>query len=229
MSYVFLDGVNKVLERLTIIQGADGLLTSFTGDARANDISVCIQAWNEVIQSTADSPDLMPTLTQSGNISLVNGTREYPIPTTSPQIEVVRTLVNVTRRYPLIPYGGGYEQMILDQPDPTLFQGSPIRWVINPINGQIRFDQTPQSGDAGNTITVYGTTRQALAATTDPFPFTDTVVDQLLEAVAQRWKMTRRPGEYSEGEYMKSLSAGIRWIRREPPAQSYGLTRRRRR
>ncbi|HEX9472504.1 MAG TPA: hypothetical protein VF957_23510 [Bradyrhizobium sp.] len=229
MSYQFLDGVNKVLERLTIVQGADGLLTSFTGDPRANDISVCIQAWNEVVQELADSADLLPGLTVQGSLTPVATQREYAIPTTTPQMEIVRTVVNQTRRLPLLPYPGGFQQMIIDQPDPTIFIGTPIRWCISDVTGKIRFDFTPQTADQSDTYQVYGEPRIALANTTDTFPFTDTVVDQLIEGVAQRWKRSRRPSEYDEAEYQRSQAAAIRWIRRETPPQSYGPTRRRRR
>jgi hypothetical protein len=104
-----------------------------------------------------------------------------------------------------------------------------MRWTINPITSAIRFDMTAQPGDVGDLIQVFGTTRQALVLETDVFPVSDTVVDQLVAAVAQRWMQVRRPAEYSEGAYETALAAGLRWSRKEPARQSYGLSRVRRR
>lgn len=237
MAYTFLQAVNTVLQKLGIVQGPDQALTSFTGDARADDINVATQAWNEIIQELASGNDMQPAVSAQGTFNLANGTREYAIPTASASeliqagtaIEIVDSVVNQTRRFALIPYQGGYQQLILDQPDPSIFLGTPIRWVINPNTGMIRFDFQPQSGDAGNVINVFGRPRLSMVNTTDTFPFTDTVVDQITPAVAERWKKLRRPAEYDRDGEMSAQAAAVRFLKREPPRASYGLSRRKRR
>lgn len=228
MPYTFLQAVNNSLKRVGIIQGQSGNLTSFTDSGRQTDIDVMIACWNEAMQDLADQPVMVPGLSDQGNLTLATGNREYGLPTgnnTGKQIELVKQINNKTLRYPLKEYPGGYQKMLYDQPDPTLFQGPVIQWCINPGSGKIRFDFTPVASVNGQLLTVDGTIRISLSLISDQFPFTDTVVDQLVKPVAMAWARERKKGDWSRDAYMQGLSDAMRYVTAIQPRQSYGVRR----
>jgi len=236
MPYTFLTAINNSLKRAQVIQGATGALTTFTAPAIQTDVDVMIMAWNEVIQDIATLPILVPGLADQGTYNLTAGNKEYAIPVgsvTGKQIETVKLITNLTFRWPLGEYPGGYDKMVRDQPDPSIFQGNPMFWCINPGTNQIRYDFTPTaqtiSGAQGGAIkhNIDGAIGINLQNPTDTFTFSDRVVDQLVDAVAMIWTRERKKGDWSRDAYMQRLSNAIRYATKTQPRSQYGVVRRR--
>lgn len=226
MAYTLLNGTNKVLARVGVIQGVAGNLTTLTDSGRQIDIDVAVMMWSEVLQDFAQQTDAVPGLMDSGTITLANGAKEYAPPTgtvSGKTIELVKWITLPVRRLPLYEYPGGFTKMTFDQPDPTIFQGLPVNWVISAITGWIRFDFTPTANEAGVTGTVFGVPRVALTLAGDLFPVSDTVVDQLVPAVAMKWSKERKKGDFDREEYYQALSDAMRWAQKATPQSKWGV------
>lgn len=224
----FLGAVNATLARVSVLQGVQGYLTSFTDSGKQIDIDVCKQCWNDVLQDMAAESPMIPGLTDSGSITLVASTKEYAPPTGTQwgkAIELVRWITYPSGRITLTEYPGGYEEMVVAQPDPTAFQGPPYQWCMSAITANIRFDFTPTSNEAGRVYTVFGIPRVFLSTTTDTFPLSDTVVDQLVPVVAMKWRKERQKGDFDREEYYQGIGDALRWANRIPPRQRWGVRR----
>lgn len=233
MAYSFLTAVNNSLKRVGVIQGSTGSLTSFTNSAFQVDIDVMIMSWNETLQEIAALPILVPGFADQGTYNLVLGQKEYALPVgaSGAQLETVKLITNVTFRWALDEYEGGYDQMVRDQPDPSLFQGNPMKWCINPGNNKIRYDFTPNSqvffgGAVKHNID--GAIRISLQNPADTFTVSDTVVDQLVRPVAMVFARERKKGDWSREAFLSALTTAVSYAGKQQPRSQYGVVRARR-
>lgn len=214
MSYSLLDAVNHVLKRVKIISGVNGELASLTDSPRQTAIDTAVQIINESMHelySVNEKP--LPQESATQNVTLVSLTREY---TLSPVPEAIRfPLMDTTNGRYVFEYPGGYESMRVAQPQPDNYQGVPRYACINPTNGKLRFDVTPQATEAGLIYELLYDKRLSLTAATDTFPFSDTVVDSLVPAWSELWKREQR-NSFDKDIYMLSFGRASRYLTQQP-------------
>lgn len=216
MAKTLLTAVNDTLKRVKQIQGDSGELTTFADSPRQNYIDTAIQIWNEIIVEVYTISELpLPGAVGSSSVVL-SATREYTLPGDLEQI-----------RYPLIDevngrfiaeYPGGFEAMRRDQPQPSTYLGTPNFAVINPETGLLRLDVVPDGDTIGETYQMVYDKTISLTATTDLFPFQDSVVDALMPAVAEMWKKEQQ-GSFDSGVFGFHLGRAARLITKVQPRQ----------
>jgi hypothetical protein len=235
MAYTFMDGINRLLKRVGVIQGDTGDLSSFTDSAHQVDIDVGIQSFNELIHEYY-SRDMFDGEVAEGSITLVTATtsatdalapREYALATDFERMtgdRDQRILRNETNNFVIKEHKGGYAQLKVDQIDPSDFNGQPTSWVINPIRGVLEINTNPQAGESGDVYKYLYDKRIALTATGDLFPFSDTVVDAIMPAAAQLWKRDRRK-EFDDGIFNTSFNRGLSYLTQSQTKTRYGVKR----
>lgn len=190
--------VNRTLKRTGEIAGDAGDLTSFTDSARQTFVDVVIQVWNEAIHELYGLGALQGEV-EEDTITLVADQNDYDLPNDFEALAgktyLSRALVNAADGHVLREYPGGFDQLYVDQPDPTDFTGQPHHFVFNPIVNEFRIDTMPTSDEAGDEYKFLFEKRISLTKPTDKFPFTDTGVDGLMPVVAEvaRLSLTGKP------------------------------------
>lgn len=233
MAYTFIDGINRVLKRVGVIQGDAGDLTDFTESSKQIDIDVAIQVWNEMLHELY-SRNLFKGEAAEGSITLVTGTttatdylapREYALASDFERMSGkkygTRILYNESNGHKLTEYPGGYDQLKADRPLATDYVGTPRHWVINPIRGGIELDTNPGSGDSGDVYKYLYDKRLALTATGDTFPFSDTVVDALVPSVSQLWKRDRN-NQFDGDIFRVSFNRAVEYLTQGQSRKRYG-------
>ncbi len=235
MAYTLMDGVNRLLKRVGVIQGDIGDLSSFTDSARQVDIDVAIQSFNEMIHEYYVR-DMFDGEVAEGTITLVTATtsatdalapREYALATDFERMtgdRDQRILRNEANNFVVKEHKGGYVQLKADQIDPADFNGQPTSWVINPIRGVLEVNTNPQAGESGDVYKYLYDKRIALTATSDTFPFTDTVFDAIMPATAQLWKRDRRK-EFDSAIFNQSFNRGLAYLSQTQTKKRYGVRR----
>lgn len=192
MAYTLLQAVNLNLKRAGLIAGATTVLTSLTDTARQRDIDTSIQIWNEAIRAIFSYRNF-PGETAQASVTLTDGGREYSLASDFEQFagdsDADRVFTCASNRLKVWPYPGGYQQMFVDQPNPADFTGLPMLYAINTNNGTVRFDRTQTSSEAGLVYTYNYVKRSNVQSATDTFPFSDSVVDELVPVVAQLYSL----------------------------------------
>lgn len=207
MAYTFLQAVNASLKKLGLISGSAQALTTFTDSSRQTAIDNVITAWNETIEDLSRSTSFKGEVSTS-TFTLVTGTREYTLATDfnymvgNPTCAAKRWMIVP---YPVAPGVDAWLKMREDQVQPTDFTGQPSYWAISPNNGKIRVDRDPTSTENGDVYTYAYSVRINLSATTDAFPFSDTVVDNMQSAVVERYNMNQR-NKFNQVAYSDSIS-----------------------
>ena len=230
MTTTLLTGVNDVLKRVRIVQGATAALTSLTDSALQTDIDICLQLWREVV-AQLQSDGIVGTEVVEGSITLVAAQREYSLGSGFVEMSgapgygavLICAAKNRTlHQYPTRMGEDPYIQMIADQPDPAQFSGSPNYYAISPKAEKFRLDTNPATGDADDVYTYLYDQAPTLAAATDNFPFIDLIYQALVPTVAELF--TNR----SEGEVRETISASTGYLRaldlsnRIKPRRAYG-------
>lgn len=230
-----LDAVNKVLKRVHVIQGDSGALTSFTDSSKQSDIDVAIQVWGEITHE-AYSRGAFSSQIEEGSITLVTSTstatdyvapREYALATDFEKFtgtSQTRILRNQSVPHVLTEYPGGFDQMKADQALATISTSRPLRYVINPIRNAIEIDANPPSSDTGHVYKYLYAKRINLTATSDTFPYSDTVVDSFVPAVAQLWKRDRQQS-FDPGIFNASFGRGLDYLTQTQSSDRYGTRR----
>jgi len=221
MAKNFLAAVNDVLKRTSIIQGDAGELTTFTSTERQVDVDIAKAVWNDMIQHIYSLDDQFPEGSREGRFTLATNTREYDLDTEFEMmaIDEIRT---ETKGHIIIPYKGGFSQMWADQPDPADYTGQPRYYVINPDTGLLRLDTTPTSTENGDIYRYFYIRTLSMSATTDTFPFSDTVVECLTAGVAQLF-LAERKKEFNEPIFDLSVNRALRYLRRKKIRRKYGV------
>ncbi len=222
MAKTLLDGVNEVLKRLGDIKSNSGVLSSLTDSQRQVRIDLCVQLWNEVISELYDaSEQQFPKEMATATITLATGDRDYALP--ADLVYIRWPLKNDSNGYLISEYGGGWEQLILDQLQPANFIGRPFYGVIRPSDGLLYLDRIPTAQDNGLQYTLYYDKDIILDSATDAFPFADSVFIDLVPAVAEKMKMEL--DDQSDARYMTSLSKYTKSIARAAGKISMSLPR----
>ncbi len=228
-----LNMTNEVLRKTGFITGESGLLTSLTEAARQVEIDLVKRNLNTAISELYSLSRIpLPQEERTATITLVDGQREYVLPSNLVQI-----------RYPIIfeadmhrvnEYPGGFERLRVDQLDPSNFTGRPTAAVISPINGKLRFNFEPTSSEDGDVYTLYYDRDLFLDVAADVVPFPDVVSRHMVEVVAIDWKMDKRPTDKSERirartrKRKKHLSLATKYLISKQANSTWGARRARR-
>ncbi len=205
MTKTLLQVLNNSLKRARVITED---LTSFTDSQYQPNIDTMLQVIQEVVR---DALSRAPNLVQEGAVStitLVADQREYSLPSDLEQINW--PLQNESSGFYISEFNGGFNKMRRTQPQPSQYTGRPQSAAINPSNGKLRMDRSPQSGDLV-TYKLYFDKRIVLDNKTDIFPFSDSAVDSLVPAFREKYNFDfNNTGSLTE--YRKALAAAIRFM-----------------
>jgi len=192
-----LDGINRVFKHVGLVQGDLSDLTSLTDTARQNDIDLVQQFWNLEISHLFELVGRpMPQEQKEGSITLVSGQREYDPPSDYLQIQWPMLDEDQGRYIDLFP--GGFMALRNSQPFPENHEGVPNFAATRPDNGKFYLDTIPQDEDAGRIYKFFYDRSLRLTDASDPMPFNDTVLDQMVVVVAERWELKRRNKDQEE-------------------------------
>lgn len=206
-----LQATNRVLKRARLIQGETGELSSLTSSQFQNDVDIVIDAWNETIRYVYGHDDIsksFPYDTAEGTITLVAGTREYSLASDF-EIMSYEILTDRTNGYQIFKYPGGYKALLGYQNIPSQFTGRPHYWCINPVNGNLRFDNEPTSSEAGEIYTYLYQKRLVFDDATDDFPFSDSVAEELIPAVLNIWRRDAKVREFDVDAFNIAVSQAV--------------------
>lgn len=219
MAYTLLDATNLLLKRVKIIAGASGALTSLTDSPRQTMVDTAVQVINESIHELySETERPLPLESETANITLTNGNREYPLPA---DLEKIRyPLLDTTHGQYVYEYDGGYEQMRKDQPQPGNYTGLPYFATINPATGMLRFERAATSVEAGRIYELFYDKRLSLALAADTFPFSDTVVDSLVPCWAEDWNRSQKRS-FDEKKRNTAFAQACRYLTQKPLRRSW--------
>lgn len=245
MPIVFLQAVNASLKRVRVIQGdagelatstvtttATGLVATepFTDSGRQTQIDLMIQVWQEGVHTLYDF-GLLGDEAATGTIALVDGTREYDLPSDFERMagksHEERVWRGTTNGLILTEYKGGYAKMLRDQPVATDYIGDPNHWAISPVDRtKVRLDREAAVDQDGDTYSFLYEKRLSLTATmaTETLPFSDTVADALVPVVAEGWNQIMKD-DFDSGLFRSSIARAARVGTRNQPRVRYGTHR----
>ena len=209
MAKTLLNAVNEILKRVGTISGASGELTSLTNSPRQRHIDVAIQSVNEVIDELYSSTATpMPNEQAESTITLMTGTQDYALATDLVQLRW--PLVDKTNTQYLTEYPGGYDQMLLDDPEQD-DTGLALLAAIKPTNGELHLDRAPTSAENGNIYTYQYDKDVSLSVIGDTVPFKDIVFRAMVPAWVQVWKREIR-NEFDDELFEANLGRAARLL-----------------
>lgn len=243
MAITFLQAVNSTLKRVRVIQGDAGELATdttttatgatatnaFEDSGRQTEIDLVIQLWQEATHEVFNL-GLFPNEGSTATISLVDGQREYTLPSDFERVagesHGVRVMRAATSGLIAHEYPGGYAAMLRDQVVATDFRGDPNHWAISPVNGDLRLDREPTSEQDGQTWNILYEKEIKLTSTmaTETLPFSDTVAAGIVPVVAEAWNRVYKK-EFDAGIFRSSLARSLDYMTRNQRRVRYGKRR----
>lgn len=214
MAKTLLDCVNQTLIRLKLIQGSQNSLTSLTDSARQIWIDITVQVVNEGIDTLYDAAKVRkPLEVANTDITLTLEEREYDLPTDLVQLRWPG--LDETNGLFVSAYPGGYDQLRKDQPRPNEgYSGRPLFGVINPLNGNLRFDHRPTAEDVGRVYRFEYDKDLSLSVATDTVPFTDAAFRAMVPAWAQLVQRDLKR-DFDAAIFDRQIGQTVRFINQE--------------
>ena len=241
MAFVFLDAVNASLKRVRVIQGDVGELSTSTVSTATgavpaspfevssiqSNIDIMLQCWNQAFRVVYGMGMFTPEVA-TATIVLVTAQREYALPadfeTMAGRTYQTRVIRGATRFYEFPEYIGGFDKMLADQPGfASIWQGEPIWWAMSPVQNTIRMDREPTSIQNGWTYNYLYTKRLVRSSTmaTETMPFSDTVTEALVPAVAQAWEAIFKKS-FDEQMFRQSIAEALEFMTFTQRKDRYG-------
>lgn len=218
MAKTLLNAVNEILKRSGFIAGDAGLLTSLTDSARQPAIDLAVQVVNEGIDdlySTSGVP--LPNEQAQGTITLVTSTRAYALAADLAQLRF--PMIDKTNNQYLFDYPGGYNQMLLDDPEQD-DTGLPHYGAIRPTDGYFHLDRAPTSEENGRVYTYQYDKNLGMSLAADTVPFSDPVFRAMVPAWQQIWKREKRQ-EFDGEMYRASIGRASRLMTQKQARSSW--------
>ncbi len=214
MSSTLLDGVNRVLIKVSEIESRDKL-TELVDTSRQVFIDTAVDSWNEVVDELyLLTPRPRPRAIKARTIVLVDGQREYRLHSSLVTLRFDFHLIDEANDHTITLVEDGYRSIIfgdLGQDD----TGLPSYAALNPESCKLIFDRIPTAADAGKTYKYRFEKDLEMNDATDVFPFSDTVFRSLVGAVAEKWKFENRQ-DGDMGIYKKFLAQAAARLRQSP-------------
>ena len=206
-----------------LIEGSGGDLTAFTGNTLQHDVDVMLQTWNEVVRELYRTGTFAKETAQ-GTLTLSTRTSSYSFSTMSVTDfeRMVGNPIDATNEQELYEYPGGWLALRRDRKDRSDYEGLPLHWTINTTTGDLEIDTQPTSNENGRAYVYVYEKRLNLSATTDSFPFSDSVVDSLVQPVTQAFKR-KRSGEFDNGMYLTGMANAVHLLRQKADPGWYGV------
>ncbi len=218
MSKTLLDAVNEVFKRANLIQGDAAALTTLTDSSRQHPIDVAIQVINEGIDELYSASHVeLPSEQAEATITLVNGTRSYPL--NSNLTKMIFPLIDKTNTEFIAKFPGTYDDMLILDPEQD-DTGLPWWAIISPVNGQLFMNVTPTTVEAGRVYTYQYEKDLALSATTDTVPFTNKVFRAMVPVWHQLYKREMK-NEFDADLYKMNIGRASRTMTEIDPRISY--------
>lgn len=218
MAKTLLDAVNAILKRAAIIAGDANELSSLTDSARQSAIDVAVQVINEGIDDLYSTTRIArPNGQGESAITLVLATRGYAL--AAGVVRLRWPMVDKNNTQFLQPYPGGYNKMLLDDPEQD-DTGLPQYAAINPVNGQLYLDRAPTGDEAGRVYTYQFDKDTVLDAASDVVPFSDAVFRAMVPVWAQLWRRDRQ-NEFDGDLYRLNLGRAAGLMTQMPARSSY--------
>lgn len=218
MAKTYLNCVNEILTRVSVIAGDAGLLSSLTDSPRQVQIDVAKQVINEGIDDLyAVSNIAMPQEQASGSMTLVTGTRAYTL--ASDLIQLRFPMIDRTNNQYIGEFPGGYNAMLISDPEQD-DTGLPMFGAFRPTDGLFFVDRAPTSVENGRIYTYQYDKNLALTAAASTVPFNDAVFRAMVPAWVQLWKRERR-NEFDEGLYRKSVGLASALLSQKQARDNY--------
>lgn len=216
-----LDGVNRVLQRVGLIAGDQGELTTLVDSARQQEIDNAVQVWNEVIEDLYDlSKRAMPKESAEADITLQTGVREYDLPNNLVQIRW--PLIDETNNHYISQFPGGFAKLRAYQVNPDEFTGRPYRAVISPITDKLYMEHIPTAAEDGSVYKLFYDKDISLSVAADEFPFRDVVFRSLTPAVIEAYQYYRKGKDvYVDATYQRSMAKAARYLRENVSPKQY--------
>lgn len=214
---LFLDGVNEVLKKASVVKSTD-LLTSLTFSGKQVFIDLAVQCWNEAIHqlySTAEVP--LPFQMETSSITLA-ARRDYDLATDL--VTLFFPLHDETNGHYILEYKGGYTRMNRQQPQPANYTGTPSYGAIHPGNGKFYIDRTPTSAEIGRVYSYDYGKELHLSSETDTFPFDNTVFWAMVPVVHQLYQLYDE-NKYTDGIAKLSFGRAARYLIKVPQRTSW--------
>lgn len=218
MAKTLLNAVNEVLKRVGQIHGDDALLTTLTSTDRQRSIDIAIQVINEGVDELYTLSDQELPLDQAeSTITLVAGDRDYAL--ASDLVQLRWPMVDQTNNQLLHHYSGGYNQMIVDDPerDDT---GLPHWGAIRPTDGELYLDRAPTSEEAGRVYTYQYDKELEMTTITDTVPFGNIVFRAMVPVWSQLWRREQE-NDFDSGLFGLNLGRAARLMSKEQPRDNY--------
>jgi hypothetical protein len=246
MAIIFLQAVNAVLKRVgeiagdseelatsTVTSTATGLVATdaFTDSRRQHKIDIVIQLWNEAAHEVFRMGRYAQEVA-SATLILLDGTREYDLPQDFERMAGehyrTRAMRGATNGRLLYEYPGFYEQMLVDQPTASDFQGDPNFWAISPVQSKIRVDAVPTAAQDQQSYNYLYHKRLQLSSTmaTSTLPFSDSVADSLVPVVVEGYNRVMKK-EFQPDFYEAAISRSLEFLTQNERRSRWGPYRRR--
>lgn len=202
MAKTLLESINEILKRTAIVAGDAGEVTSLTDGARQPAIDKAVQVINEGIVALYGTSQLaLPNEQAESTLVLVDGTRAYTLQTDLVQLRF--PMVDKTNNQYLYKYPGGYNQMLLDDPEQD-DTGLPHYGDIRPTDGKFHLDRTPTAEEAGRIYTYQYDKSLLMSAAANTVPFNDVVFTAMVPVWVQLFKREHR-NEFDAALYQLNL------------------------
>ncbi len=231
MAKTFLQAINDSLKAAAVIEGSTGELTSFSVSAIQVEIDIMIQSWNQTLREAVRASTLTGE-TAEGTLTLVTGQSSYDFSSDMSVTDfevMVGNPVDATNEEILLPYPfkthdgkEGWLAMRELIPDRSDQVGLPRYWTQN-TNDNLEIDTEPTSNENGRAYVFVYEKRINLTAITDTFPFSDSVIEQMIPAVVEVYNLKRKD-KFQAGIFNTSLAGAMQLARSKPPSTKYGVS-----
>ena len=218
MAKTLLNSVNEILLRVGNIHGDAAALTTLTSTARQRSIDIAIQVINEGIDELYSTTGIPLAQEQAeSTVTLVATTRAYSL--AADMVQLRWPFTDKTNNQYLEPYSGGYNQMLIDDPEQD-DTGLPQFAAIRATDGLLHLDRAPTSVEAGRIYTYQYDKDLSLSVAADTVPFGDAVFRGMVPAWVQLWKREMQ-AEFDGDLFKASIGRAARLMTQQHPRTNY--------
>jgi hypothetical protein len=223
MTKTLLDATNEILKRVGIVSGDAVVLTSLTDSARQRAIDVSVQVINEGIDELFSvSNKSLPLKQAEASITLSLGVRAYDL--NAAVVKLRWPFIDKTNSQFLYQYAGGYNQMLIDDPEQD-DTGLPHYAAVRDTDGKLYLDRAPTAADVARVYTYQYDREVGLDTAADTVPFNDAAFRAMVPAWVQLWKREMR-NEFDTDLFKTNVGRAARLITSIQPRRSYNPRRR---
>lgn len=174
----FLEAVNQLLRRASIIGGSDDDLTAFGSNQFSGSEELAKLAIQDELRHAAVALQI-PFERTFDSVTLATGTREYSLANDFVNFQDQEPWFykldsnNLPTETVILPYKGGEAQLRKDYPRYRIETGNPINWYLSgTANNKVSFFMIPDSTNSGDKYGYFYEASLSVSAYDDDLPFT---------------------------------------------------------